>query len=457
MTTELRRIADELSSLAESTLRKAKTKGAEEAEVFASNMETLNINMKTGSIETSKGTSLGIGVRVVLGRKVGFAATTSTEETEATRTVDEALEVARIRPLDPKFSHLPEPLSVHTNDGIIDEKVLALTEKDALEAIGRLSNEAMQQDKRVRAILGGIGVQKGAYAVTNTRGVDSNSVGAGIGGGIYVVAAENGKQKTGLEELSSRRLVDFGDIGSKAAQRAIKMLESKPLGKSLKTTVVWENMSIASLLHTMFLTASSARNVQEGKSFFQGKTDQKVASEIFTLVDDGQLPEGLATAKVDTEGMPSKTTPLVEKGVLKGYLYDTYAAFQEGKQSTGNAVRPWPEPFLHTPNVRPTNLVLTPGNKNLEGLVGQVSEGILVTGFVMGVGHSNTITGEFSVVTPNAYWIQNGQTDHPLESATIAGNFFRSLKNVSAIGSDPMITDAGSIPSVVIQDLTVSG
>jgi PmbA protein len=457
MTDELSRIADELSSLAELGIKKAKAKGAEESEVFVSNVNTLSISIKTGAVVTRQGTSLGIGIRAVLGKKVGFAATSGADEAQIEHTAQEAVDVAKIRPLDPKFNHLADPVKIASKDGIMDDKVLGLSETDALKEVSMLSKTAFEYDKRVRALFGSVVVQKGAFAVANSRGVAGCSKGAGMGGGVYLTAVERGKQKTGSESVDTRKLVGFSDVGSKAARRAIKMLESKPLRKSLRTTVVWENVAIAPLLQGMLNEASNARNVQEGKSFFKDRLGQKVASGIFTALDDGQLPEGLQTFRVDTEGIPLQTTTLIEKGVLKGYIYDSYSAIQEHKESTGAGSRNWPEPFLSTPIIQTSNLVLKPGAKDLDGLMREVDEGVLVTDFVMGAGHANMTTGEFSVVAPSAFLIEKGDVKNPLEPVTIAGNFFNSLRNITKIGSDSKITGAGKIPSLIISDLSVSG
>ena len=260
-----------------------------------------------------------------------------------------------------------------------------------------------------------------------------------------------------MEPLSSRQLPDFSNGAPKAVDRAIKILEAKPLGKTLKTSTIWENIAIGEMLKAMLSSASSATNVQEGRSYFKGKINEKIASDEVTIFDDGQLPEGLLTFKTDTEGIPCQKTTLIEKGVLRNYIYDSYAALQENKESTGNANRQWPEPFLTTPNVSTSNLVLKPGTSDLDGLIAEVDEGILVTGMVMGAGHANRITEAFSVVAPNAFFVKNGEIRYALEPVTIAGNFFHSLKRITKVGSDWQIMSVGRIPSLIIEDLTISG
>lgn len=464
MTPELETLADELSSLADTGVKKALTRGAEEAEIFLSHVGTLVIRVTTGIVEAREGASRGIGVRVVADGKVGFAATSGIDETKVKGTIEEALEVAKIRPVDPRFKHFADPISKASKDGIIDDAVLEFTNADALEEVNNISKAAFEFDKRIKSMSGGIGVQKGVFAVANSRTVFGVSKGASIGGIIYCVAIDRGKQKTGQEYLYSRQLPDFSNVGSKAADRAIKMFEAKPLGKSLKTTTIWENMAVGEILRIMLSSASSATNVQEGRSYFKGKIDEKIASGEVTIFDDGQLPEGLLTFKTDTEGIPRQKTTLIEKGVLRNYIYDSCAALQEDKKSTGNANREWPEPFLTTPNVSASNIVLKPGTSDLDGLITEVDEGILITTMIMGAIHANRITGEFSVVAPNAFFIKNGEIKYALEPVTIAGNFFHSLEKITKVGSDSRImfpwhprASAGKIPSLIIEDLTISG
>jgi PmbA protein len=274
---------------------------------------------------------------------------------------------------------------------------------------------------------------------------------------VNCTASEDGRQKTGAEYVYSRNIIDQNEIGAKATERAVAMLKAKPLGKTLKTAVIWENMSIGDLTAYMLKTALNARFVQEGRSYFKDKIGEEVAGRNITILDDGQLSEGINTSKIDGEGIPKRTTTVISNGILKTYLYNNDAALRENKTSTGNAVRKWPEPFLDMPDVSTNDLIVKTGAKNMEELVNGIHEGILVIGEVMGTGNSNTITGEFSVVAPSAFLIKNGVATDPLEPVTIAGNFFHALKGVQEVGSDALLTQWGKIPSIILEDLTVSG
>jgi PmbA protein len=216
-------------------------------------------------------------------------------------------------------------------------------------------------------------------------------------------------------------------------------------------------MPFGGLFKEMLGSAIDAENVIEGRSYLKDKIGENVASRNTTIVDDGQLPEGIETSKIDGEGIPRRTTTLIDSGVLKTYLYDSYSSLIQDKESTGNATREWPEPFLQSPSTSTTNLVVKPGTKKLDELLGEVDEGVLVTDDVMGAGTSNLITGDFSIVAPNSYLVKKGQIVHPLEPVSVAGNFFEALKTIREIGSDARLLDEGRIPSIVIEDLSVSG
>ncbi len=457
MPVDLDSLQHKLAALADSGVKKALAEGADEAEAFVFNSDITSTAIRTAIIDARRGAPSGIGIRVVKDGKVGFAATSGTDEAQLRQVAEESVAVARIRPLDPDFKHLPDPIKRPSREGIIDDYVIELSEKDALKEVSMLAKTAFEHDKRIKSLFGNVTVWMGAFAVANSRGILSTTKGAYIDAGVYCIAVKNGRQKTGSESIYSRKLEDFSEIGTKAADRSLKMLEAKPLGKSLRTTTIWENVSIEYLLGSMLRTASNARNVQEGKSYFKGKIGEKVASDIVNVVDDGQLPEGLSTQKIDAEGVPMQTTALIDRGVLKTYLYDSYSALRENKESTGNATRQRPEPFLHLPTASITNVVVKAGRKDLESLIAEVDEGVLITDMVMGAINANTTTGEFSVVSPNSFLIEKGEITTPLEPVTIAGNLFQALRRVQNIGCDARLQEMGKIPSIIIEDLTVSG
>ncbi|WXG46792.1 MAG: TldD/PmbA family protein [Candidatus Atabeyarchaeum deiterrae] len=456
-TIDLNSLRSDLLALSDSAVRKAIQKGANEAEAFLSAADIISVNIRKKTVECRRGFPAGLGIRVVVEGKVGFAAETGTSSKSVENAVIEAMSVARIRPLDPSFKHLPDPVAMSSKDGIIDRRIIGLSEDDALASVSELAKGALQNDERVKSLYGSLSVVRACYAVANSRGIEGSARTAYMKASARSTVADEGKQKTGSDLIVTRELVDFSQLGENATTKALKMLKAKPLGRTGKNDVIWESVSIGELYTYMLGAAADAENVIEGRSCYKNMLGKGVASKNVTAVDDGQLPEGIETSMIDGEGIPMRTTTIIEKGVLKSYIYNSYSSHRENVESTGNAKREWPEPFLQLPKTSTTNLVVNHGLKSASELVEEVGDGILVTDQVIGIGMSNLTTGEFSVVAPNAYLIEKGEITRPLESISVAGSFFEALKKVPHIGSDARLLDVGKIPSMVLGDLTVSG
>jgi PmbA protein len=233
----------------------------------------------------------------------------------------------------------------------------------------------------------------------------------------------------------------------------------KPLSKKHVGTVVFENMSWSQLFSTIFAYGISSFNVQENRSILKGKIGKQVAKEDVSIVDDGTLPEGLGTSKIDDEGVPRQKTLIIDKGVLHGFLYDNYSAKREKQESTGNASRRkmfGAAAYANQPKIQPSNLILQPGNSGLESLISEVKDGVLVKGSLIGAFHSNVVTGDFSVTAENVFKIQNGTIVYPLKPCTIAGNFYAALNSIVNLGNDLKSFQNIMCPSVVVEKVVVS-
>ena len=141
------------------------------------------------------------------------------------------------------------------------------------------------------------------------------------------------------------------------------------------------------------------------------------------------MPGGFGTSPFDSEGVPSRKTVVVENGVLKSYLLNTYTAKKLGLQTTGNASRG----LAGTPGIGPGNFFLQPGAKSLQEIIGDIKEGLFVTEF-LGFG-VNLVTGDFSRGA-SGLWIQNGELTFPVEEITVAGNLKDMFFNIAEIGND---------------------
>jgi PmbA protein len=201
--------------------------------------------------------------------------------------------------------------------------------------------------------------------------------------------------------------------------------------------------------------AASGDSIWRGASFLAGKVGETIAASSITIVDDNLMllstgAGGFGTSPFDGEGLPSRRTVVVENGVLRNYLLNTYTARKLGMKSTHNASRG----LAGTPGVGAGNLYLEPGRLTPEQIIGDVKAGLWVTS-LMGFG-VNTVTGDYSRGA-TGLWIENGELTHAVEEVTIAGNLGEMLRNVTAIGNDLVFRGAVASPTLRIDGMTIAG
>jgi PmbA protein len=172
-----------------------------------------------------------------------------------------------------------------------------------------------------------------------------------------------------------------------------------------------------------------------------------------TICDDGLYPSGLRTALFDGEGVPHQKTPVIDKGILRNFLYDNYSAKKDSKESTGNASRAG---YLSTPSIDTTNFHIMPQKSTSEQMLKEVSDGLIVY-YLQGAHSSNPVSGEFSVVATLAWKIKNGELVHPCKGVMLAGNIFELLKNISIIGSNERQMGSLISPWVQAENVKVIG
>ncbi|NIP67149.1 TldD/PmbA family protein, partial [Candidatus Bathyarchaeota archaeon] len=216
--------------------------------------------------------------------------------------------------------------------------------------------------------------------------------------------------------------------GEIAAKRADKLVSARvpPAGKF---PVILENKIVGLLAHEAVGHCSEADLVHSG-SFLADKMDQKITSNVVTLVDDGKYPSGFGTMMYDDEGTPTEKTNIIEKGTCKSFLHSRETAKQFKTSPTGNA-RAWN--FEFDPIIRMRNTYIAPGDYQLEELAEDIGEGYFLKG---GLGGQADLTGEFMFGTQEAVKIQGGKFGKSYRGVTISGNAFDVLKETDAIGKD---------------------
>jgi PmbA protein len=247
---------------------------------------------------------------------------------------------------------------------------------------------------------------------------------------------------------SLARLESPESVGKIAAQRTLRRLNGRRV-KTARVPVVFDPMVANSILDHIF-EGINGDSVYRGASFLAGKLGQKIAGDQVTVIDDGTMIGGFGTSPFDGEGTPTRRTVVIENGVLKSYLLNTYTAKKLGLQTTGNAARG----LAGTPGIGPGNYFLQPGTKTPKEIIAAIADGLYVTEFL---GHgANLVTGDYSRGA-SGLWISGGELAYPVEEITVAGNLKELFFNISEVGNDLEFRGAMACPTIRVEGLTVGG
>jgi PmbA protein len=422
-------------SLAENAVKAALIKGVQDAEAYVYEGHASNIGIELGQIsKTNRIIDRGLGIRVAANKAIGFAYTNIIEDANVVeKAVNSALSAARASKPDPDWNGLPQKKPFAITENTFDKKILELSSEDLVNVASTMLDSAGQVDKRVFPIEGGIGSAYLSNAIANSNGVTGFDRGTIIECSLATIAKEGSSVTPVCFEFNAARNynVDPSWVGKEAARLAVSALKTKSIDtKSGK--VILTQFALQELLAHTLINAIRADSVQRDQSPFKGKIGEKVASENLTIYDDGLFAGGLRTWAFDGEGVPHQKTTVIEKGILRNFLYDNYSAKKDGKKSTGNASRAG---YLSTPGIDTTNFHIIPGSKTSDEMLSEVDDGLIVY-YLQGAHSSNPVNGEFSVVATPAWKIKDGKITHCSRGVMLAGNIFELLKNISVVAGN---------------------
>jgi PmbA protein len=262
------------------------------------------------------------------------------------------------------------------------------------------------------------------------------------------VVAEKGEQKSQGGESCSRRfysdLKPPEEIASKAAKDAYEMLDPQMV-ETQKAIVIFDPDVARSFLGGI-LGAINGERVLQGASFLADKIDQKISSGLVTIVDDGLIPKGMASRPFDGEGVPTQKRIIVEKGILKGFMYNTAVARRAGTKSTGNATRGG--------GISAHNFYMLAGPHTQEEIIKATKNGLFLKG-VTGYG-INPVNGNFSGGA-SGFWIENGRISFPVRGLTIASTANEMLNGIDMVADDLDLNRSMTAPTVRIKEMQIGG
>jgi len=457
-------LKDELLSTVDTGLKYARTVDNEaEFELYLFYQNRAAVSITQGVVEASEGIIMGNAVRAVRQNSVSFASSSGISTDRIRRSVKEALASLRSVSIeDERFKGFCTPESP-SREGAFASEILNLSKEELIDYAGSMMKEGLESDRRIKTVGSECSAEWGGFAVGNTQGLRQASRSALNSCEVYCMAVDGEERRTGYEfDTTRERLIEIGGLGRKAAQKAVSLLGARKLNKTTVLPTIWEPTAAGAYISASLGQSASGQHVVEGHSPIAEKIGEEIANPNLTITDNGQNPSGINTDAVDAEGYPQQTTTIIDRGKLNQFLFDTYYARIHGSKSTGNCSRRARAtfPYETAPLIRPTNLEVTPGSKNLGDLTTSIErQAILIADAPIGILRlSNVSTGEFSAVGQSVFLVENGDRKWPLQPVSISGSFYTGFKQLLDVGDDLTKTIfAVETPTLVFDGFSIVG
>ena len=461
--------SSDLKQLASDVLLKALKAGATDAEAVVYEGDDFSALVRLGQVETLKesgGRAIGLRVFLNSGNAQRTASTSSSDFSNESiaRLVEGAITLAKITCEDP-FAGLPEAHEfgqLDTDLHLYFDDVNEMPPAERIEIARRTEAAALAYDTRIQNSRGGdFDTATSHKIMMNSRGFVGEYRRSYCGFSTSPVAQD---ERGGMQRnywfsnaRTVKKLENPEEIGQEAARRTLQRLGARQV-KTQKAPVVFSAEMAQSIIGNIF-DAANGDAIYRKASFLSGMLGEQIAGENITVIDDGTLVfreengdniGGFGTRPFDGEGLPTRRTVLVERGILKNYVMNTYTARKLGMHSTGNAARG----LAGNPGIGAGNFYLEAGTLTPEQIISDINSGLYVTETM---GHGvNLVTGDYSVGA-SGMWIENGELAYPVEEITIAGNLKDMYRNIAAIGSDLEFRGASAAPTIRIEGMTIAG
>jgi len=434
-------------------LAKAKRKGATAADVVAVEGDSASVQVRLGAVDKlSKAQEKRLGLRVYFGNRSAGASTSDFAPAALDDLVETTCALAQAVVEDP-HSGLPD-MTVMAKDSpdldLFDGQTLPMDRM--IELATRAEQAALAVDPRLSNSEGAdFNTSDGLMVFANSHGFYGEYKSSSFSTAVSPIAVQDGLMQRDYWYAVGRKFAALDqpeDVGKEAGRRTVRRLGARKIS-TCRVPVVFDPEMARSFLSNL-CSAVNGYAIYKGASYLIGRLGERIAPETVTIYDDGRMPGGLGSKPFDGEGLATRKNVVVERGVLKTYLLDTYAARKLKLASTGNASRSVGE----APSAGATNFYLAPGTVSPEEIVRSVKRGLYVTELI-GFG-INMVTGDYSRGAVG-FWIENGELTYPVEEITIAGNLKDMWMHVEAIGNDLVFRGRIASPTVKIAEMTVAG
>lgn len=422
------------SQLLQKIIQHALRKGGEFAEVYVENRISRSIDMEESKFKSAVyGLSQGAGVRIISGDKTGYAYTDEISEEKLLRAAEVASYVAK-----GTKAVGPVPIEEAKRESFITAKLPLkdIADEKRLDVIKRADQAALDFDPRIKMAFISYYDETRGRTIANSEGLLLSDELPLLFFIVQTLGVENNTRHMSRERLSRHsgfemfNEVSPEEVARRAARESVAMLEAQDAPAGIMD-VVMQNGWGGVLVHEAVGHPLEADNIAKKIGAFTGKLGKKVASDIFTMIDDGTLPNRRGTTNFDDEGTQMKRNVLIKNGLLEKYMTDILSAKQINMERTGNGRR---ESFRNIPVPRMTNTFIAEGKDKPEDILQQTKSGIYVQS--LSGGSVNPITGMFNFTCREAYLIENGKKTTPVKGATLIGSCLDIISNIDAVGND---------------------
>lgn len=443
--------------------------GADDGELFLEYCQSESLSWDDGKLKSANfDTTQGFGLRAVAGEACGFAHASALDEAAVRRA---AQTVAAI-----KAGHSGEMAEAPagTNKQLYSpENPLPQIDFAAkVKLLADIDAYVRAKEPKVKQVSCSISGEWQAVQIIRADGRRAADLRPLVRLSVSVVAQDGTRMEMGGHGGGGR--VDYADFfqpdmwrayADEALRQALVNLESVPAPAGEMTVVLgpgWPGI----LLHEAIGHGLEGDFNRKKTSAFSGLMGQRIAAKGVTVVDDGTIGQRRGSLTIDDEGTPTQVTPLIEDGVLVGYMQDRLNARLMGVKPTGNGRR---QSYAHAPMPRMTNTIMMNGEHSQDEIIRSVKRGLYAKHF--GGGQVDITSGKFVFSASEAYLIEDGKLGPAVKGATLIGNGPDALTRVSMIGND-MELDSGvgtcgkdgqgvpvgvGQPSLRIDGLTVGG
>ena len=432
---------DFLKDIASYCIENSKKLGATEVGVKVIHSVSENVSFRNKKLdESNRSDSFAVNLTTYIDKKKSSINSSDLSKSNLEKLIERCIDATKITPIDENNS-LPDKdlMSKKMEDlQLYDETHYSNDKK--IEFLEQVEDAASLDDKIVNTE-SGFTENKNNFVLANSNGFQNGYKTSNFSSSCVAVSRINGTMERDYEFGNKRFLNDMlkpDEIGKIAAEKAINKLGPKKID-SEKIGIIFDKRISKGILSTL-ASAVSASAISRGTSFLKDKIDNEIFPSSINIIDDPKIQKGLGSQNFDSEGVENNSLKLVENGILKNYLIDTYYGKKLNLKSNGRSGGT-------------TNLYFENGNLSFKELLNLEKKFLYITETI---GHGgNIITGDYSVGA-SGFMVENGELTYPVSEITIAGNFKEMFKNL-ILANDLEMKYSTNAPTLLINEMTVAG